>query len=70
MKRPDEDELSPAVVNGATVERLARHMFQRQADSYDSDPALVELAWVDTDIRAFWIAEATSVLSYLGELAA
>ena len=70
MNRPEEDKSPRQRLNGASVEHLARHMFQRQADSYDSDPALVELAWVDPDIRAFWIAEATAVLDYLEELAA
>lgn len=70
MKRPEEDEYPRQAVDGAGVEHLARHMFQRQADSYDSDPALIELAWVDPDIRAFWIAEASAVVAYLEELAA
>ncbi|MFC7362172.1 hypothetical protein [Nocardioides astragali] len=70
MKRTEEDEHPRPAINVTNVEHLARHMFQRQADSYDSDPALVELAWVDPDIRAFWMAEAISVLAYLEELAA
>lgn len=44
---------------------LARFMFDRQADSYDSDPAMRELAWADPGIRDFWYAEARAVLRFL-----
>lgn len=45
---------------------LARFMFDRQADSYDSDPAMRELAWADSDIRKFWETEAQAILLELG----
>jgi hypothetical protein len=44
---------------------LARFMFDRQADSYDSDPALRELAWLDPGIRDFWATEAQVITSFL-----
>ena len=52
------------------VEAVARHLFERQTRSYDADPAMIELAWIDDDIRAFWLAEAASVLSFIDALAA
>lgn len=70
MKRPEDDEHPRRAVDEARIEHVARHMFQRQADSYGFDPALTELAWLDPDIRAFWIAEASAVVAYLEELAA
>lgn len=45
---------------------LARFLFDRQADSYDSDPAMRELAWADPDIRDFWDAEARAIRRFLG----
>ena len=63
-------EQSPGPAWTAFVEGVARHMFQRQADSYDSEPALVELAWLDPEIRRFWIDEAASVLVYVRSLSA
>ena len=45
---------------------LARFLFDRQADSYDSDPAMRELAWADANIREFWGAEAHAILEFLG----
>lgn len=47
------------------MEDLARFMFERQASAYDADSAMVELAWVDPDIRAFWEAEAEAVLAFI-----
>lgn len=46
-------------------ETLARFLFDRQADSYDSDPAMRELAWADADIRRFWDDEAHAILEHL-----
>jgi hypothetical protein len=46
-------------------ERVARFLFDRQADSYEADPAMRELAWIDPDIRSFWIAEAGAVLEFI-----
>lgn len=45
---------------------LARAMYDRQADTFDADPGLRELAWADPDIRAFWEAEADHVLAVIG----
>jgi hypothetical protein len=47
-------------------ETLARFLFDRQADSYDSDPAMRELAWADADIRRFWDDESQAILEHLG----
>ncbi len=46
--------------------QLGRFLFDRQADSYEADSAMRELAWVDPDIRSFWIAEAGAVLEFIG----
>jgi hypothetical protein len=47
-------------------ERLARFMFDLQADDYDALDAMRELAWADDDIRAFWFGQADAVISFLG----
>jgi hypothetical protein len=47
------------------VSDLARFLFDRQADSYDSDPAMRELAWMDPDIRDFWYAEEREIIGHL-----
>lgn len=44
---------------------LARFLFDRQADTYDADPAMRELAWADADIREFWDSEAHAVMCFL-----
>ena len=44
---------------------LARFLFDRQADSYEADPAMRELAWTDADIRRFWDDEAQAILEHL-----
>ena len=49
------------------TDHLARFLFDRQADSYDANSAMRELAWVDPDIRSFWIAEAGAVLAFIAE---
>ncbi len=46
--------------------RLARFMFDLQADDYDADDAMRELAWADDGIRGFWLGQAGSVVSFLG----
>lgn len=46
---------------------LALSMFQRRSTLDDADPALVQLAWLDPDIRAFWLDEAQAVLDYQAE---
>lgn len=45
---------------------LARFLFDRQADSYEADPAMRELAWADANIREFWDDEAHAILGFLG----
>lgn len=50
---------------GLVSETLGRFLFDRQADSYDADSAMRELAWADPDIRSFWIAEAGAVLEFI-----
>jgi hypothetical protein len=50
----------------AVSERLARFMFDLQADDYDAQHALRELAWADDDIRGFWLGQADAVVSFLG----
>ena len=57
-------------VRGVDVEHLARHMFERQAVTHGADPAQVELAWVDDDVRTFWVAEARSVVTFILHIAA
>lgn len=51
-----------------TVTRLARFMYDRQADTYDATPALRELAWADPAIRGFWLEEAAAVVGFLDQL--
>lgn len=52
------------------IDVLARAMFDRRCDLDGADPALVELAWADADIRRFWLAEAAHVLRVLSDLGA
>jgi hypothetical protein len=47
--------------------RVARTMFERQAAGYDAEPAMTELAWLDDDIREFWLAEASAVLDEIDD---
>jgi hypothetical protein len=42
-------------------------MFERQAAGYDAEPAMTELAWLDDDIREFWLAEASAVLDEIDD---
>ena len=46
--------------------RLARFMFDLQADDYDADDAMRELAWADDGVRGFWLGQAGAVVSFLG----
>ena len=46
--------------------RLARFMFDLQADDYDAEDAMRELAWADDGIRGFWVGQAGAVVSFLG----
>jgi hypothetical protein len=45
--------------------RLARFMFNRQAEHYDADPEEANLAWMDPGVQAFWRNEAAAVLGYI-----
>ena len=45
---------------------LARFMFDLQADDYNADDAMRELAWADSGIRGFWLGQAWAVVSFLG----
>ena len=47
------------------TQALAKWLFDRQAATYDADPALIELAWLDPDINTFWTEEAEAILAYL-----
>lgn len=47
------------------LEDLARFMFDQQADDYGADEAMRELAWADTNIRSFWLDQASGVLDFL-----
>jgi hypothetical protein len=46
--------------------RLARFMFDLQADDYDADDAMREQAWADDGIRGFWLGQAGAVVSFVG----
>lgn len=46
-----------------TTDALAHAMFTRQHP--DADPAILELAWCDDDVRGFWVAEAEYVVGLL-----
>lgn len=48
------------------AETLGKHMFLRESADYMAEPALVELAWADDQIRAVWVARASDVLAFLG----
>jgi hypothetical protein len=45
--------------------RLARFMFDLQADDYQAADALRELAWADDHIHDFWLAQARAVVAFL-----
>jgi len=50
-----------------TTESLARHLFARQAATFGAEDAMAELAWETAPgVRDFWMAEAASVLAFLG----
>lgn len=49
----------------AVNERLARFLFDLQADDYDAQDAMRELAWADDNIRGFWLDQADAVVSFL-----
>lgn len=57
---------TPARGSTDARDRLARFMFDLQADSYDAVDAMRELAWADDGIRDFWVGQAGAVVSFLG----
>jgi hypothetical protein len=50
-----------------TIEEVAYRMFIRNVADY-ADPVLAELAWIDADIRRFWIEQADAVMADLTDL--
>lgn len=52
------------------IVQVARRMFERQAASYDAEPAMTELAWTDDAIREFWVAEAHAVVAAIDDVTA
>jgi hypothetical protein len=50
-----------------TIEDVAYRMFIRNVADY-AEPALAELAWIDADIRGFWIQQADAVMTDLTDL--
>ena len=50
------------------LEEVAHRMFIRNVADY-AEPALAELAWIDPDIRGFWIDQAEAVATDLTDLA-
>jgi hypothetical protein len=44
------------------LEELAHRMFIRNVADY-AEPALAELAWIDPDIRRFWVQQAQDVMA-------
>lgn len=51
------------------IEILAQAMFERRCRLDGAEPALVQLAWADAEVRRFWRAEAAHVLRVLSRLA-
>lgn len=42
-------------------------MFERNAQDYDASPDQIEEVWNKMpDVQAFWLAEATAVLDFIG----
>jgi hypothetical protein len=50
----------------AVSRRLARFMFDLQADDYEAGEAMRELAWADDRIHDFWLDQANAVVAFLG----
>jgi hypothetical protein len=50
----------------AVSRHLARFMFDLQADDYEADEAMRELAWADDRIHDFWLGQASAVVAFLG----
>ena len=51
-----------------TVDEVAHRMFIRNVADY-AEPALAELAWIDAEIRSFWVQQAEAVVADLTDLA-
>ena len=46
---------------------VARFMFERNARDYDVDEDQIEHTWrTMPEVQAFWLAEATAVLGFIG----
>jgi hypothetical protein len=55
------------VTDMAAVSRhLARFMFDLQADAYEADEPMRDLAWADDRIHDFWLGQASAVVAFLG----
>jgi hypothetical protein len=52
-------------VSGDARERLARFMFDLQADAYEAGDALREQAWAEDDVSEFWLGQAGAVVTFL-----
>jgi hypothetical protein len=50
----------------AVSRHLARFMFDLQADDFEADEAMRELAWADNRIHDFWLGQASAVVAFLG----
>lgn len=50
------------------LDQVAHAMFVRNAGEY-ADPAMLELAWIDEDVRWFWRDQALRVRADLEDLA-
>jgi hypothetical protein len=49
------------------LEEVAHRMFIRNVADY-AEPALAELAWIDPDIRGFWVQQAHDVMTDLADV--
>lgn len=62
-------ELSNVLRTDTVIEEVAYRMFARNVGDY-ADPAMIELAWVDPNIRGFWVEQADAVAEDLARSAA
>lgn len=46
-------------------ERIARALFEHEAATYEPEPVMIDLAWIDPDIRRFWLERADVVIGVL-----
>lgn len=50
----------------STIMDLARFLFNRQAETYTSDPDYIREAWEHSEgVREFWISEAEAIVNFL-----